>query len=65
MTSYRSRIILLGARNVEGGRAAVAELANEGDVRFVELDVTDDASVQAATRSVRGAVFEDDGQVRW
>lgn len=46
-------VVLLGARNVERGRAAERELANDGDVRFVELDVTADASVQAAARWVR------------
>lgn len=46
-------VVFLGARNVERGRAAERELAEQGDVRFVELDVTTDASVQAAARSVR------------
>jgi NAD(P)-dependent dehydrogenase (short-subunit alcohol dehydrogenase family) len=43
-------LVLLGARSVDRGRAAEAELATAGDVRFVALDVTDDASVQAAAR---------------
>ena len=45
--------VLLGARNVERGQAAVAELASEGDVRCLSLDVTDDTSVLAAVRFVR------------
>jgi NAD(P)-dependent dehydrogenase (short-subunit alcohol dehydrogenase family) len=46
-------VVLLGARNVERGRAAEAELAITGDVRFVQLDVTDNASVAACVRLVR------------
>ncbi|GAA1605934.1 SDR family oxidoreductase [Kribbella sancticallisti] len=43
----------LGARDNELGRAAQRELAAEGlDVRFVQLDVTDDASVEAAAKSI-------------
>lgn len=42
----------LGSRDEGRGRAAAAELASAGDVRFVRLDVTDDASVAAAARTV-------------
>ncbi|AUY47857.1 SDR family NAD(P)-dependent oxidoreductase [Streptomyces sp. CB01881] len=40
--------VYLGARNVERGEAAAAELG----ARFVQLDVTDDASVAAAVATV-------------
>jgi NAD(P)-dependent dehydrogenase (short-subunit alcohol dehydrogenase family) len=40
--------VLLGARNVERGSAAAADLAEQGlDVRFVHLDVTDPATITA------------------
>ena len=45
--------VFLGARDPERGRTAVEKLAAEGgDVRFVPLDVTDDASVAAAVEEV-------------
>lgn len=40
--------VYLGARNVERGAAAAAELG----ARFVQLDVTDDASVAAAVTTI-------------
>jgi NAD(P)-dependent dehydrogenase (short-subunit alcohol dehydrogenase family) len=40
--------VYIGARSVERGQAAAAELG----ARFVQLDVTDDASVQAAMRVI-------------
>ncbi|NUP49474.1 MAG: SDR family NAD(P)-dependent oxidoreductase [Catenulispora sp.] len=40
--------VYLGARNVERGEQAAAAIG----ARFVQLDVTDDASVQAALRTV-------------
>jgi NAD(P)-dependent dehydrogenase (short-subunit alcohol dehydrogenase family) len=40
--------VYIGARSVERGQAAAAELGT----RFVQLDVTDDASVQAAMRVI-------------
>ncbi|WP_328752296.1 SDR family oxidoreductase [Streptomyces sp. NBC_00285] len=40
--------VYVGARNDERGRRAAAELG----ARFVQLDVTDDASVEAAARTV-------------
>jgi NAD(P)-dependent dehydrogenase (short-subunit alcohol dehydrogenase family) len=46
-------VVLLGARNAERGRAAERELAQEGDVQLMSLDVTDDASAHAAERLVR------------
>lgn len=45
-------VVYLGARDPERGRAAAAELAANGDVRFVQLDVTDAASVRAAAQTV-------------
>ncbi|MGW4367454.1 SDR family oxidoreductase [Nocardia takedensis] len=44
--------VLLGARYVERGTAAVKELAGEGDVRFLRLDVTDADSVARAAGEV-------------
>src|SRR5690606_39865784 len=45
----RGWTILLGARNPERGRVAAEKLAAEGgDVRAVTIDVTDNASVNAA-----------------
>lgn len=40
--------VYLGARDTERGKAAAAELG----ARFVQLDVTDDASVEAAIRTI-------------
>lgn len=40
--------VWLGSRNPECGEAAAKDLAGDGDVRFVSLDVTDDQSVKAA-----------------
>ncbi len=40
--------VVVGARDLGRGQAAVAALAGEGDVRCVELDVTDGQSVRAA-----------------
>lgn len=44
--------VLLGARNAERGIAAAKELANDGTVRFIQLDVTDEASVRAAAEVI-------------
>jgi NAD(P)-dependent dehydrogenase (short-subunit alcohol dehydrogenase family) len=45
--------VFLGARDPERGRTAVEKLAAEGgDVRFLRLDVTEDASVTAAVETV-------------
>jgi NAD(P)-dependent dehydrogenase (short-subunit alcohol dehydrogenase family) len=43
--------VYAGARDAERGRAAARELA--GDVRFVQLDVTDEASVEAVAERIR------------
>jgi NAD(P)-dependent dehydrogenase (short-subunit alcohol dehydrogenase family) len=47
--------VYIGARSVERGKAAAGELG----ARFVQLDVTDDASVQAALRVIQ----EDEGRL--
>ncbi|ROT33858.1 SDR family NAD(P)-dependent oxidoreductase [Micromonospora sp. HM5-17] len=45
--------VLLGARDLDRGRAAVAALAADGlDVHLVQLDVTDAASVAAAAKAI-------------
>ncbi len=44
--------MLLGARDAERGKDAAADLAGEGDVRFVQLAVTDAASVGVAAQFV-------------
>jgi NAD(P)-dependent dehydrogenase (short-subunit alcohol dehydrogenase family) len=44
--------VYLGARDVERGTVAVTELAGEGDVRFLQLDVTSDDDVDAAVKRV-------------
>jgi NAD(P)-dependent dehydrogenase (short-subunit alcohol dehydrogenase family) len=52
----RGWTVWLGARDPELGRTAAEKLASEGtDVRFVQLDVTDDASVTAAAQRVESA----------
>jgi NAD(P)-dependent dehydrogenase (short-subunit alcohol dehydrogenase family) len=48
----RGMIVLLGARDAARGRRAETELRAEGDVRFLQLDVTDEASVEAAARRI-------------
>ena len=44
--------VWLGSRDPERGDAAVKELAGEGDVRFVSLDVTDADSIKAAAARI-------------
>jgi NAD(P)-dependent dehydrogenase (short-subunit alcohol dehydrogenase family) len=45
--------VLLGARDEERGRRAVASMRDEGlDVRYLPLDLDDDASVAAAARTI-------------
>ncbi len=44
--------VWLGSRDAERGEAAAQELASAGDVRYVNLDVTDDQSVQAAAERI-------------
>ena len=47
--------VWLGSRDPERGRQAAAELEGTGDVRPIELDVTDDESVTAAAKVVETA----------
>ena len=45
--------VLVGARDTERGEKAAAELRADGtDVRFLRLDVADDASVAAAAGAI-------------
>jgi NAD(P)-dependent dehydrogenase (short-subunit alcohol dehydrogenase family) len=44
--------VLLGARNPERGAQAAEELAADGTVIFLQLDVTDQASVSAAAQQI-------------
>ncbi len=44
----KGRTVYLAARDTAKGEAAVAELAAEGDVRFVRIDTTDEATFQPA-----------------
>ena len=49
----RGMTVLVGARNEGRGEAAADELRGEGaDAHFVQLDVTDEASVETAAKSV-------------
>ncbi|MDB4943240.1 MAG: short chain dehydrogenase [Labilithrix sp.] len=47
-------VVWLGCRDEGRGVAAAKELAADGEVRFVRLDVTDDASVRAAAERIAG-----------
>lgn len=44
--------VYLGARDELRGKAAVADLAEEGEVRFIRIDVTDELSVRAAAERI-------------
>lgn len=50
--AQRGFVVWLGCRDEERGVAATRELAKDGDVRFVRLDVTDLESVRAAAARV-------------
>ena len=56
--------VLLGARKRELGEAAAAEIADAGDVLFLELDVTSDASVESARATVHSLIGRLDVLVR-
>lgn len=51
----RGMTVYLGARDEARGREAAAGLADAGDVRFVQLDVTDVASVESAVATIDAA----------
>ncbi len=42
--------VFIGARNRDAGRKAADEIAKSGEATFLEIDVTDNASVTAAAR---------------
>lgn len=44
--------VWLGCRDQERGEVAAKELAEDGDVRFVRLDVTDEDSIRAAVAHI-------------
>jgi NAD(P)-dependent dehydrogenase (short-subunit alcohol dehydrogenase family) len=46
--------VFLGARNIEGGRAAAEKLQTDGDVAFLEIDVTDAGSIRRAVDELAG-----------
>src|SRR4051812_16793402 len=46
--------VWLGSRDQARGEAAAKDLAVDGDVRFVSIDVTDPDSVQAAAAQISG-----------
>ncbi|UOR06667.1 SDR family NAD(P)-dependent oxidoreductase [Hymenobacter aerilatus] len=48
--------VYLGAREVAKGQQAAAELAAEGDVRVIELDLNNQATLDAATARVQREV---------
>jgi NAD(P)-dependent dehydrogenase (short-subunit alcohol dehydrogenase family) len=56
-------VVYLGARDAARGTIAAAELEEVGDVRFVQLDVTDDASVTAAAQRIASEVGKLDALV--
>lgn len=52
----RGMTVLVGARDPARGEAAAGQLRDEGlDARFVQLDVTDSASIAAAARAIAAA----------
>jgi NAD(P)-dependent dehydrogenase (short-subunit alcohol dehydrogenase family) len=48
--------VFLGARNVEAGRAAAEKLKADGDVAFLEIDVSSADSIQNAAEQLRSQV---------
>lgn len=44
--------VFLGARNAEAGRAAAEKLSGEGDVIFLEIDVSDGDSIRRAAEEL-------------
>ncbi|APR80159.1 short chain dehydrogenase [Minicystis rosea] len=50
--AQRGYVVWLGCRDEARGVAAAKELAKDGDVRFVRLDVTDGESVRAAAARI-------------
>lgn len=48
------RRVFLGARNVEAGRAAAGKLGSEGEVIFLEIDVSNADSIRRAAEELAG-----------
>src|SRR5712691_9920569 len=46
--------VFLGARNAKAGRAAAEKLSSEGDVTFLEIDVSDADSIRRAAEEFTG-----------
>jgi NAD(P)-dependent dehydrogenase (short-subunit alcohol dehydrogenase family) len=46
--------VFLGARNIEAGRAAAEKLQADGDVAFLEIDVSDAGSIRRAGDELAG-----------
>jgi NAD(P)-dependent dehydrogenase (short-subunit alcohol dehydrogenase family) len=46
--------VFLGARKVEAGRAAAEKLKADGDIAFLEIDVSDAASIHRAAEELAG-----------
>jgi NAD(P)-dependent dehydrogenase (short-subunit alcohol dehydrogenase family) len=44
--------VYLGARDEIRGKAAAADLASQGEVRFIKIDVTDEISIRAAAEKI-------------
>jgi NAD(P)-dependent dehydrogenase (short-subunit alcohol dehydrogenase family) len=44
--------VYVGARNVKAGRAAAEKLQSEGNVTFLEIDVSDEKSIRAAAEEL-------------
>src|SRR6266404_1488656 len=44
--------VFLGGRNAKAGRAAAEKLGSEGDVIFLEIDVSDEKSIRAAVEEL-------------
>ena len=50
--AQKGMTVLLGARNPERGMQAAQELSADGAVVFLQLDVTDEASINAAAQEI-------------
>src|SRR6266403_6057838 len=48
--------VFIGARNAEAGRAAADQLRTEGEITFLEIDISKPASIRHAAEQLAGAV---------
>lgn len=48
--------VFVGARNIEAGRAAAEKLKADGDVAFLEIDVSDSESIRRAADELAGQI---------